>query len=157
MPKFHSNPQFFWAGVFFSPHLWTPHLCHTARIKKDRRKEMFTPLFKLFLEPRNPHLPALGFWMYLYRTGHISIFGQICWGKSRFLHFLRFLRFFTYFHSALPNMAVFECFRPIFGIKNDHQHHGDGYGSILICNFFDFCTFWVFLGIFLLFWGFSGG
>ena len=42
------------------------------------------------------------------------------WGPEKISHFLRF---FTYFHSALPNMAVFACFWPVFAIKNDHQHH----------------------------------
>ena len=114
--------------------------------------ETITPLFKLFLEPRNPHLPALGFWMYLYRTGHISIFGQICWGKSRFLHFLRF---FTYLHSALPNISVFACFRPVFAIKNDHQHHREWIWAnsylYIICFFCTFCRFWPFLCIFCIF------
>ena len=71
-----------------------------------------------------------------------------------------FLRFFTYFHSALPNMAVFACFWPVFAIRNDHKHH---MGWIWINS--HFCIFWVFalfadfghFWAFLHFSGFSGG
>ena len=49
-------------------------------------------------------------------------------------------------------MAVFAFFRPIFAIRNDHQHHMGEYGSILACTFFGFLHFLPFLGIFCIFW-----
>ena len=116
--------------------------------KKLEYDERHTPVFKNFYAPLNPHLPALGFWMYPYRRGHFSIFGQNCWRKSRFLHFLCF---FAYFHSALPNMAVFACFRPIFAIRNDHEHHR---GWIWVNS--RLYIFWVFalFAVFGHFWAF---